>query len=107
MKSLLDPPYDYPYAHTGELELFEKLGLKPGAAPHGEWQMVGVVAIHDRPITIEVMKMPAAFWRFTLAAWPADNQPVRTMTTGSGTLVDFWPTVLLLHTGMFKVKEGV
>lgn len=94
-----------------DAELWAELGL-PRRAAANEWVDLGTV--EHRPggpdekvwaeIRIEACAMPARFWRFTIEGAIEDVHPI-TLETGSGTLSDFWPTVLLFAGGLLVARE--
>lgn len=75
--------------------LFKDLGLKPFGFLdlRSEWHECGVVKLDSAHIKVEVCCMPAQFWRFTIEG---NIQDVRSgvLSTGSGTLTEYWPSVL-------------
>lgn len=99
-------------------DLYESLGLrKPNRlrwdapTPGTRWDDLGVVEVRPggsdekvwATVRVEVCQMPAMFWRFTIDPSIVDVDAV-TLSTGSGDLADYWPSVLLFATGMMTVK---
>lgn len=91
--------------------LWEVLGLRYCGADDDGWQDLGVTSAPtsaDRPgaeVRVELCQMPARFWRFTISPLIEDVKPV-VLSTGSGALSDFWPTVELFAGGMLVVERA-
>lgn len=91
--------------YAGEAELLCSLGLRSDVElKHGEWTDLGehVHTFRDSSrykVRVAVCTYPAKFWRFTVT--PSDGEPVE-LSTGSGHLKDYWPTVELFAKGMFS-----
>lgn len=93
------------YAH--DLDLFSELNLQPFRdAPHGERIEVGTVHLPAGEVKIEVTCAPAKFWRFQL--FPSDEGDGQRIIirTGSGTLRDYWPSVVKFLQGMLVIEEA-
>jgi len=89
-----------------DLGLFRELGLPViRDAPHSERIEVGTVHFPIGKIKIEVTCLPAQFWRFQL--FPSDDQDGQRiiLSTGSGPLSDYWPSVMKFLEGMIVVEE--
>jgi hypothetical protein len=99
-----------------DLELFNKLGLTPWVnAPHGKNHAVGTVkgkGTEDHyEVKVSVCCLPAQCWDFEIRLFRNDEkgeverQRIK-LSTGSGYLSDFWPTVELLLDNMLVIKEA-
>lgn len=89
-----------------ERALADRLMLREtGRRSADGWRILGMAlfAYDDTEpwadVLVEVMPMPARFWRFTITPLKKDVQAV-TLSTGSGSLLDYWPTVVLFAGGM-------
>lgn len=97
--------YDY------DVEPMRALGLDVKAATKfSEYTDFGTVVLHERDaegpkttIKVEMMPMPAQFWRFTVTR-PRDavlpdgalERERLVVTTGSGAFRDFWPMAVAI-----------
>lgn len=104
----------YAETYTKDRELFDRLGLRKFAIGHGfddrdeslnDWRDLGTVEFEWASVRVEVTCLPAQFFRFTVTAKSEDVQTV-TLTTGSGSLSDFWPTIDLWASGMLGVEAS-
>lgn len=86
--------------YRADLALVQDLGLAiPAALPTThEWFTLGEAKRDGWAVTIEIMAMPAQFYRFTVATSEGARYVIE---TGSGTLHSYWPSVLLVAEGMF------
>jgi hypothetical protein len=55
-------------------------------------------------VRIEIMAMPAQFFRFTIEPKSGDGQAC-VLSTGSGKVSDYWPSVLLVAQGMLVIDS--
>lgn len=87
-----------------DLPLFAELGLdRFQAAAHGIEIHVGVARFPAGSVQISVSCYPAQFWKLEVER---DEPEAHIMlTTGSGSLTEYWPTVLLFLSDMMNVKE--
>lgn len=89
--------------YTWDLPLFKELGLQPfEKALHGEQFEVGRVRLDAGEITVSVTCVPEQFWAFDIFPADGDGHPIH-LITGSGSLGQYWPTVLLFLKGMIAV----
>ena len=87
-----------------DLELFHKLGLKPFKTNSQETLFVGEYKLphYDKAsVKISVTCMPAQFWKFEVET---DEDHKFIIKTGSGSLSDFWESVMKVAEGMFVVN---
>lgn len=91
--------------------LMSELGLEPHVQfKHGEWKTLGTY--EHRPselvwarVTIECCAMPAHFWRFSIEQADVEDVQSMTLKTGSGSLTEYWPTVLHVANGCLHIEE--
>lgn len=91
--------------YHSDLGLFSKLGLKPFHANSQNELFVGEYKIPEYEkagIKIFVTCLPAQFWRFEIQT---DEDKKFEASTGSGTLSEYWPSVLQIAEGMLVVKS--
>lgn len=86
-----------------DVALFRDLGLPlfdgiPSHALYG----VGTVKVGDSTVTLWVEPMPAMFWTAEIET-PGERR--YKVTTGSGSLSDFWPSIKKIAEGMLVVEE--
>ena len=85
-----------------DLPLFKKLGLKPFKASTRQRIFVGEVNPNkDCSIKIWCEGLPSQFWEFEVVDIEGFHHKI---STGSGTLTDYWPSVLLVADACFVVK---
>jgi hypothetical protein len=91
------------YRH--DLPLFQQLGLQPFEnLPRTELVKVGTVTLGTVAIIdVSVECWPAQFWKFEIHL--KDPKRLLVLTTGSGSLGDFWPIVEKFASGMISVDE--
>jgi hypothetical protein len=103
----------YAETHSKDRELFRQLGLREFAIGQGwsdsdprlnDWRDLGTVEFEWAEVRVEVCCLPAQFFRFTITAKTEDVQGT-VLTTGSGALSDFWPTIDLWASGMIGVAK--
>ena len=98
--------------HIQDFALFKKLGLERFEnVPHGKQHEVGVVDDHgseyDYHVAISVRCIPAQFWHFSIVLHKDDVEHQRIeLSTGSGALSDYWPTIELLLDNMLVIKHA-
>lgn len=115
---ILDGPSQH-YAEDRDFLL--EHGLRPGNV-NREWTEVGTITRNDvddegqfdEPawsIKIEASALPAKFWRFTitrpryLSESKSYEMETLVLGTGSGKLVDYWPTALNFAWNMLSVND--
>jgi len=86
--------------------LFRELGLTPFDFDIRvkERHFVGRIKHHGAVIKIWLKALPAQFWEFRIAC--GDPKRKYLVTTGSGSLSDFWPAVKLLAEDMLVVENA-
>ena len=92
------------YRH--DLDLFSELKLQPFRdAPHSERIEVGTVDMPAGKVKVEVTCFPAKFWRFQI--FPSDESDGQRIiiSTGSGLLRAYWPSVVMFLEGMLVIEE--
>lgn len=88
-----------------DLPLFESLGLKPFVIHDQRRTLVGKYKLPDcemASVEIWVTCMPAQFWQFIIET---DEGRKFEATTGSGSLSDYWPSILKIAEGMLVVRS--
>lgn len=86
-----------------DVPLFTKLGLLPFKdLEHGKRTEIGVLVFPVGKIAISVTCFPAQFWRFVLHR--KDPEAVIVLTTGSGNMTRYWPTVMMFLEDMMNAK---
>lgn len=86
-------------AYHKDLTLLMELGLKPWEAKHGEEKYIGQVNGRDYLVKIWVTCLPAQFYRFVI-----ERGHTYEVTTGSGVLSNYWPSIKLIAEGMLAIK---
>lgn len=86
-----------------DLPLFKELGLEPFDIKSGVKHIVGKVMIQESEVLIKVEGLPAQFWEFEILC----RNPKRAyrVTTGSGSLSDFWAAITMLATDMMNITK--
>lgn len=87
-----------------DLELFHELGLKTFKTDSQEELFVGEYKLphYDKAnVKISVTCMPAQFWKFEVET---DEDYKCVIKTGSGSLSDYWQSVLKVAEGCFVVN---
>jgi len=91
--------------YDADLELFQELGLKTFKTNSQEKLFVGEYKLphYDKAnVKISVICMPAQFWEFEVET---DEDYKCVIRTGSGSLFDYWQSVLKVAEGCFVVSE--
>ena len=91
--------------YSCDIPLFHKLGLTPFETNDNEKILLGecVLPFDDgASIEVSVRCMPAQFWEFNVKT--VDGRQYK-ITTGSGTLSDFWDTVSKVAEGMIVIEQ--
>jgi len=93
--------------YSWDRKLFEELGLKAfDNIPVHKKHYVGQVRGDEGGyIKIWVTGLPAQFWDFRVFC--AESKKTYEVTTGSGSLSDYWESVKKLMEGMLVVKETI
>lgn len=92
------------YSH--DRPLFDRLGLRYFRQQGmSDWLEVGTVELETASVKVEVYCAPAQFWRFTVTPKAEDVQ-AGVLTTGSGTLSEYWPSVVQWATGLLSFKAS-
>lgn len=86
-----------------EKEFIESLGLvAPEKYPKNQKYIIGTKDFEDgSSVNIWVNAMPARFWEFEII--PSGINKTVTMSTGSGSLSDFWGSIELIASNMLAV----
>jgi len=92
--------------HDWDKPLFRELNLKPFDFDirTEERHFVGRIKHHGNEIKIWVKALPAQFWEFRITV--KDPPRKYLVTTGSGSLTDFWPAVKLIAEDMLVVENA-
>jgi len=91
--------------HQVDLILFEKLGLKPFKTSSRDRFLVGEYKLpHSEKATIKISVtcLPAKFWCFEVITVQDEAFIIE---TGSGTLSEFWDSVIKVAEGLFTVSR--
>jgi hypothetical protein len=83
--------------------LFRELGLKTFSNISGDYYVGEVLFPGGSKIKIWVCAAPAQFWKFEI--YDKESKRTTIASTGSGGLVDFWPTVKLMAENMFVIDS--
>lgn len=87
-----------------DLELFQNLGLNTFTTDNKDQLFVGEYKLphYDKTsVKIYVTCMPAQFWKFEIKT---DEDCKYVIKTGSGSLSEYWDSVMLVATGCFVVN---
>ncbi len=89
-----------------DVPVLKRLGLNFFGGKN-EFVDIGTVELGgSRNVKVEVCCMPAQFWRFTITR-PSRNGPdTFVMTTGSGSLSDFWPIAKMVANDMLSIERA-
>lgn len=104
-------PLFEPRFYSLDHELLRELGFDPNRELEShELNVLGTYEHHydgkaevAYRVVIGVTPLPAMFWQFDVEPVTTDGKAVR-VTTGSGALSDYWPSVKLLAEGMLNVR---
>ena len=91
--------------YSCDIPLFHKLGLIPFETNDNEKILVGkcVLPFDDNAsVEIKVRCMPSQFWEFDVNTVDGRHYKI---TTGSGTLSDYWDAVLKVAEGMIVIEQ--
>jgi hypothetical protein len=86
-------------------ELFERLGLKKFHTNNQTKLFLGKYNLKDCKnayIKVYVTCMPAQIWTFRIFTENKENIEIN---TGSGKLIDFWKTAVMVANGMIQVNK--
>jgi hypothetical protein len=94
--------FDVVGTYDRDKPLFDKLGLKPFKVGCGKRFFVGKINPHKNcSIKIWCKGLPAQFWGFEVVDVEGRHHEI---STGSGALTDYWPSVLLVAGACFVIK---
>lgn len=89
--------------YSCDLGLFKELGFSQFQTDYQKELFVGEHKIDCKSkIKAYVTCMPAQFWRFEITT--VQNQKFE-VKTGSGSLSDYWPSILQIAEGMLVIKQ--
>jgi hypothetical protein len=94
------------YVKKPDSNFFESVGLPRhdnAKLPHAQDYLLGTVEIEGGSVNVWVCAMPAQFWKFEIT--PFDSDKLIVLSTGSGNLATYWPTVRLFAGGMIGIKK--
>ena len=89
--------------YSWDLPLFTALGLEPFDIPCQEKYHCGRVILNNAIVNIWVEGLPAQFWEFKIEGELRNYH----VTTGSGSLKDFWGVIVMLAQDMLVVEKGI
>jgi hypothetical protein len=91
--------------YSSDWSLFKTLGLKPFIdIPTGKEYFVGEVKFKNgSDVMVWVCATPAQFWKFNV--FIAEYNKTIKVSTGSGSLNDFWNTIKLIAENMIDVES--
>lgn len=98
-------PFSKSETYPSDLKLFEKLGLKPFETENQEQIFLGEYKLphyEKAKIKIYVTCMPAQFYQFQVISESGIKYKIE---TGSGTLSEYWESVVKVATDMFEVSK--
>ena len=95
----MDFENNYPYPQ--DVKLLKELKLAAWSAKHGEEKKIGIVVCDESTVEIFVTCLPAQFYKFVIK----EDAKVYEMTTGSGTLSDYWPMAKAIAKNMVVIKD--
>ena len=90
--------------YESDLKLFHELGLKTFKTNNQEKLFVGEYKLphcDKANVKISVICMPAQFWEFEIET---DEDYKCVVATGSGTLSNYWQSILLIAEGCLEIK---
>ncbi len=91
--------------YSSDVALFKKLGLETfSKIPSNTEYFVGEVKFDNgSKAKIWVYPMPAQFWK--IEVFVSESNKTTKVSTGSGTLCDFWNTIKLIADDMLDVEN--
>lgn len=89
--------------YKDDLHLFEELGLIKFSLPNWQEEFIGEVDEKDYKIKVWVECAPAQFWTFEIYNKEAKKITYK-ISTGSGSLSDYWETIENFAQGMLTAK---
>jgi len=91
--------------YSSDRPLFKLLGLMPftDIPTHKEYFVGEVKFKNDSVVKIWVIATPAQFWKFEV--FVADSNKTTKVSTGSGTLENFWNAIKLIAEDMLDVEK--
>lgn len=86
-------------------ELFQRIGLKPFVGKNWETLYVGKVKNEENNTSVKiwVQGAPAQFFKFEVKV----GDKITKISTGSGTLSQYWPMIQMMLDNMFVVNDTV
>lgn len=93
--------------YRDDLELFVRLGLPVFDVTDQEWHDLGTVQQGVSAVKVSVLCAPAQFWKFEISNAGDGSKYDIVLETGSGMLVDYWPTVEQICGGMLVISSWV
>lgn len=90
-------------AYAWDLPLLRDLGLRPFSGKVWEEIYIGHVTRDDSIVFVWVTGAPEQFWRFAIVDF--GNYQTHLVTTGSGSLRDYWPLIEKMAQGMIGANE--
>jgi hypothetical protein len=106
---IMDFENSYPYSQ--DVKLLKELKLAAWSAKHGEEKKIGIVVCKESTVEIFVTCLPAQFYKFIIKVglknYDTDivSHQIYEMTTGSGSLSDYWPMAKAIAENMVVIKE--
>lgn len=97
------PMFDSFETYPDDLLLLKELGLKPFKGETWEKIKVGTVRLDKSQVKIWVEGAPAQFWYFKI--YCGENKKTTKISTGSGTLCNYWPFAKAIAEGMVTIGE--
>lgn len=90
--------------YTEDYKIFKELGLEPfkDLDTHKR-HFVGDFKRPDELVKIYVEPYPAQFWVFEI--YNKDGKKIQEISTGSGSLRDYWQTVEQMLNGMISIEN--
>jgi len=89
------------HSYLQDVELLKELKLAAWSAKRCEEKKIGIVVCDESTVEIFVTCYPAQFYKFIIKV----GSKVYEMTTGSGSLSDYWPMAKAIAENMVVVKE--
>jgi hypothetical protein len=85
-----------------DLQLFQKLEIEPFEVNHQKQIFLGMVILPFASISVYVTCMPAQFWEFEIEP---DEGEMYKVKTGSGTLSDYWQSIVLITSDCLVIEK--
>lgn len=94
---------DQASTYSGDMQLFKQLSLKSFKNISGDYYVGEVLLPNKSSVKIWVYAAPALFWKFEI--FDAESRKTTIASTGSGKLLEYWPTVQQIANNMFVIDE--